>query len=94
MSEKYLGLPILVGKAKNRSFQSIKDRVWKRVKGWKEKMLSFGGKEILIKVVAQAIPRYLMSCFKIPKSLCTKPENIMGIFWWGHNTDDKKNPLA
>ena len=65
-SEKYLGLPTMVGRSKNGSLQSLKERVWKRVKGWKEKLLSKGGKEILIKAIAQSIPTYTMGCFKIP----------------------------
>ena len=31
LSEKYLGLPTMIGSSKNHSFQSLKDRVWKRV---------------------------------------------------------------
>ena len=61
--EKYLGLPTMIGRSKNGAMQSLKDRVLKRVKGWKEKLLSTGGKEVLIKAVAQAIPIYIISCF-------------------------------
>ncbi|XP_050289811.1 uncharacterized protein LOC126727959 [Quercus robur] len=68
--EKYLGLPSLVGRNKRNSFNDIKEKVGKKVAGWKEKMLSKAGKEVLIKAVAQAIPTYTMSCFKIPDSLC------------------------
>uniref|UniRef100_A0A2N9HZ73 Reverse transcriptase domain-containing protein n=1 Tax=Fagus sylvatica TaxID=28930 RepID=A0A2N9HZ73_FAGSY len=49
--EKYLGLPSLVGKEKMQCFSKIKERVWSKVKGWKEKLLSQAGREILIKVV-------------------------------------------
>ena len=38
--EKYLGLPSLVGRNKKASFNYIKERVWKKIQGWKEKLLS------------------------------------------------------
>ena len=45
-----------MGKSKTKAFEYLKDRVWQRIQGWKEKLLSKAGKEILIKAVAQAIP--------------------------------------
>ena len=38
--EKYLGLPPVVGGHKKVSFNYIKDRVWGKLQGWKEKLLS------------------------------------------------------
>jgi hypothetical protein len=70
MNERYLGLPAQVGKSKSSTFAYIKDRVWQRIQGWKEKFLSWAGKEILIKAVAQAIPTYAMGCFDLTKTLC------------------------
>ena len=67
---KYLGLPVYMGRSKEKTFSYLKDRVWKRIQGWKEKLLSRAGKEILIKAVAQAIPSYAMSCFDLTKTLC------------------------
>ena len=55
----------------------------KKLAGWKEKLLSKAGKEVLIKVVAEAIPTYTMSCFKIPDSLCFEMTNLIRNFWWG-----------
>ena len=81
--EKYLGLPLMVGRNKRNSFNSIKEKLAKKLSGWKEKLLSKVRKEILIKVVAQAIPTYTMSCFKLPDSLCDELTSLIRNFWWG-----------
>ena len=70
LSEKYLGMPTDVGTAMNGAFKYLKDRVWKKVQGWMEQTLSAGGKEVLIKVVAQAVPTFSMFCFRLPGGLC------------------------
>ena len=88
--EKYLGLPSLIGKEKITCFSQIKERVWSKVKGWKEKLLSQAGREILIKAVVQAIPTYTMNCFKLPVTLCKEIEGIIRRFWWGQNGDKRK----
>ena len=67
--EKYLGLPSFVGRSKYQTFAQLKEKVWKKVNGWKEKLLSQVGKEILIKAVAQSMPTYTMNCFCCQKEL-------------------------
>jgi hypothetical protein len=52
MNDCYLGLPVNVGNDRAETFAYLKDRIWQRIQGWKEKMLSRAGKEILIKAVA------------------------------------------
>ena len=44
--ESYLGLPTLVGRSKYHTFSFLKDRVWKKLQGWKGKILSRVGNEI------------------------------------------------
>jgi len=75
--KKYLGLPSLVGINKKISSNYIKERVWKKIQRWKEKLLSQARREILIKVVVQAIPTYTMSCFKLPVGLCLEIESLI-----------------
>lgn len=84
-----MGLPSFVGRSKIASFGELKGRVWRRLSGWKEKFLSTGGREILIKAVAQSIPTYIMSVFKLPDQLCNDLNTMFNNFWWGQN--DKKN---
>lgn len=54
--EKYLGLPILVGKSRSQAFKNIKDEVWNWLNNWNVKFLSQEGKRILLKAMIQAIP--------------------------------------
>ncbi|KAL0012535.1 hypothetical protein SO802_007643 [Lithocarpus litseifolius] len=43
--ETYLGLPTMVGRAKYQSFAYLKDKVWKKLQGWK----GFGGDKLKMK---------------------------------------------
>ena len=83
---KYLGLPSIIGKSKIEVFVEIKERLGRKLFGWKEKILSISGREVLIKVVAQAIPTYTMSCFQLPKGLCDEIESMMKRFLWGQES--------
>ena len=67
--EIYLGLPSLIGKSKKNTFAQLKQKLASKLAGWKEKLLSNAGKEVLIKAVAQAVLSYTMSCFKLPNGL-------------------------
>ena len=71
-------------------FSYLKERVWKRIQGWQEKLLSRAGKETLIKAVAQAIPTFAMSCFDITKNLCDDISKMICRYWWAQQDKDKK----
>ena len=90
-SGKYLGLPVYIGKSKTKAFHYLKEKIWSKLQGWKEKMLSKAGKEILIKAAAQAIPVYAMACFDLTKSLCDDINAMIARYWWSHM--DKENKI-
>ena len=88
--EKYLGLPMPNGKSKVGTFKELQEKITKRVLGWKEKFISKAGREILIKTMAQAIPTYSMSLFKLPKSICDNINSLVARYWWGQNREERK----
>lgn len=63
---KYLGLPEQFGRKKSDMFRYIIDKVKAAAQGWNKKFLSHGGKEILLKAVALAMPIYSMNVFRLP----------------------------
>ena len=73
--------PMVGGKSKLNTFKGLREKITKRVLGWKEKYISKAGREILIKTVAQAIPTYTMGMFKIPKALCDTINFTLVKYW-------------
>ena len=57
---------------------------------WKEKELSVAGKEVLIKVVVQALPNYVMSVFKLPVTLCDDLMKHIRFYWWRSENGRRK----
>uniref|UniRef100_A0A2N9FDP4 Reverse transcriptase domain-containing protein n=1 Tax=Fagus sylvatica TaxID=28930 RepID=A0A2N9FDP4_FAGSY len=88
--KKYLGLPAMVGKSKKHTFNNLKERIAQRLQGWKEQLLSKAGRAILIKTIAQAIPTYTMSCFKLPKNWCADINSLISNYWWGQRREENK----
>ena len=88
--DRYLGLPMAIGNSKVNTFKDIQEKITKCVMGWKEKFISKAGREILIKTVAQAIPTYSMSLFKLPRSLCDNINSLMAKYWCGQHQDERK----
>lgn len=74
---------LMLARTKKGNFKYLKNRVWGKVKGWMEKILSYSGREVLIKSVVQAIPVYSMSGFRLPRGLCENIASTIRQFWWG-----------
>ena len=90
LNDKYLGLPMMVGVDRSNCFCHLIDRVNSRINGWKEKLLSLGGKEILIKSIAQAILVCAMMVFKIPNNIRKGITDAILLYCWVDDNDHKR----
>ncbi|GJM86970.1 hypothetical protein PR202_ga02878 [Eleusine coracana subsp. coracana] len=88
--DKYLGLPALVGVDRTDCFWHLVDQVRARISGWKEKLLSTGGKEIPIKSIAQAIPVFVMMVFRLPNKIYKRMTDAISQYWWGDGKEQKR----
>ena len=61
-----------------------------KVQGWIANTVSMAGKEVLVKAVAQAVPVFSMSCFKLPRGLCEHLNMLIQKFWWGSKEGKRK----
>ncbi|XP_021745647.1 uncharacterized protein LOC110711544 [Chenopodium quinoa] len=86
----YLGLPTVVGRSKKVITRGVKEKLWKKMQGWKGMVLSEVGMEVMIKAVAQYLPSYAKSVFKFPSSFCDEMRSVVDQFWWGKNKVNAK----
>lgn len=89
---KYLGLPECFSGSKQALFAFIGDKLRCRLSGWFGKTLSLGGKEVMLKSIAMAVPVYAMSCFRLSKNLCKKITAAMSALWWNSSEGKRKIP--
>lgn len=86
----YLGLPEKMCGSKRQVFAFIIDRLNDRINSWSAKFLSKGGKEVLLKYVAQALPTYAMPCFLLPKEIILKLQGVIAKFWWSTKANNQE----
>lgn len=71
----------MIGRKKHNFFNEVKLKVLNKISNWQHKMFSSGGKEVLIKAVAQAIPAYAISVCKLLRGLCDDILRAIVRFW-------------
>lgn len=89
LSERYLGLPTVVGRSKDGSFKHGREASRPKVVGWKGQGLSKATRKVLIKSRLQAAPTYAMSCFQLSKKICLNLTSISSNFLWGAANDER-----
>nr|XP_027109338.1 uncharacterized protein LOC113729213 [Coffea arabica] len=79
----YLGCCLYKGRAKKEYYQPLISRMQRKFAGWKNRMLSAGGRLILIKHVLPAIPQYTFAVQEPPKTVLYQIRQIMARLFWG-----------
>ncbi|XP_019191194.1 PREDICTED: uncharacterized protein LOC109185694 [Ipomoea nil] len=86
----YLGCPIYEGRKRVEMFNGLMERIAERCKGWHARVLSQGGKAVLIKTILQAMPTHICYAINPPKAIIKHIEKLFSDFFWGKREDKNK----
>jgi hypothetical protein len=76
----YMGLPYMMGRSKMVTFSYIKDKMWKKINYWRGRALLKAGKDVMINLVLQYIPSYIMIVYLILETIINDIENTLNSF--------------
>ncbi|XP_060182300.1 uncharacterized protein LOC132611964 [Lycium barbarum] len=85
----YLGCPIFYSKRRKEYYNSTLMKIMNRLQSWKGKMLSFGGRTVLIKHVLQGMSIHLLSAMNPPDSVIKQMHKMFAEFFWSNTIGGK-----
>src|ERR1043165_4815599 len=78
----YLGIKVGAKMTRVCNWDPVIKVIKNRLSSWKAKILSIGGRLVLIKSVLESLPVYYLSLYKAPKAVIDSMEAIMRRFLW------------
>jgi hypothetical protein len=91
---RYLGIPIRYRRLTIVEWKQVEERLQKRLSSWKGKLLSLGGRLVLINSVFASMVLYMISFFLIPKGVLHKIDYYRTRFFWQGDSEKKKYRLV
>ncbi|OAY71818.1 LINE-1 retrotransposable element ORF2 protein [Ananas comosus] len=79
---RYLGLPLHIKPIRKEEWSPIINRIETRIDGWKAKLLSQGGRLILVNSVLSNLPLFYFAIFKVPQWVLKRIEALRRSFFW------------
>jgi hypothetical protein len=78
---RYLGIPIHHKRISNADWKIIEEKFEKRLSCWKGKLLSYGGRLVLINFVLSSLAMFMLSFYEIPKTVLHKLDSYRSRFF-------------
>lgn len=66
------------------------NKVLDKLQSWKGKLLSIGGRTVLISHVLQSMPIYLLSAVNTPDFVINKLHKLFARFFWSNSVDGRR----
>lgn len=77
----YLGVPLFLGRLTSCIMEPLVEKIWKKVAGWKFKLLSQGVCLILLRHVLSSMPIHLLLVLNIPIMTISRINSIIANFF-------------
>jgi hypothetical protein len=91
---KCLGIPMHHKRISNADWKIIEDKFKKKLSCWKGKMLSYGGKLVLINSVLSSLAMFMLSFFNVPREILHKLDFYRSMFFWQGYNHKKEIPAT
>jgi hypothetical protein len=88
---RYLGFPMHHKKISNVDWKVIKEKIEKKLSSWKGKLLSYGGRMVLIKSVLSSLAMFMLSFYEVSKEVLHKLDFYRSRFFFGKGITIKRN---
>jgi hypothetical protein len=90
----YLGIPIHHRRLTLAEWKIVEERLQIRLSSWKGKLLSLGGRLVLINSVLTNMVLYMISFFQLPKGILHRLDYFRSRFFWQGDSEKKKYRLT
>jgi hypothetical protein len=79
----YLGLPVGANPRRASTWEPMMECLRKRLRGWRKRYVSLGGRIVLLNSVLNSIPSFYLSSLKVPVVVLNRITRIQREFLWG-----------